>query len=140
MMFPVFEKPDWFSHGNCWGGNLPLDQLAANNKQFFPERGDSTAAAHALCVNCPVQKECHEYGMKENYGRWGDVCQDERRLERRNETRSALKERRAKKCTGTAACGRRGCKNVTCVARARAMADEKNAKQREVRARERATL
>lgn len=52
---------------------------------FFPERGETTAAAKAVCATCPVKAECLDYAVRnhENYGIWGGTSERERRQLRR---------------------------------------------------------
>lgn len=38
---------------------------------FYPERGGSTSEAKAVCARCPVQEQCNEAGMYEDFGIWG---------------------------------------------------------------------
>lgn len=48
---------------------------------FFPERGESTAPAKAVCVGCPVRTECLNYAVTRNerFGVWGGLSERERR-------------------------------------------------------------
>jgi hypothetical protein len=52
---------------------------------FFPERGESTSEAKAVCRRCPVAAECLAYGManRERFGIWGGKSERERRALRR---------------------------------------------------------
>jgi hypothetical protein len=47
---------------------------------FFPEQGNSNREAKAICNSCPVQRDCLEAGMNEDFGVWGGMAQDERRF------------------------------------------------------------
>lgn len=62
----------WVRDARCAG---------APREIFFPERGESTRAALALCRECPVRKECLEYALAapERFGIWGGVSERERR-------------------------------------------------------------
>lgn len=48
---------------------------------FFPERGQSTAPAMAVCVGCPVRIECRDEALNdpELVGVWGGTSGRERR-------------------------------------------------------------
>jgi WhiB family redox-sensing transcriptional regulator len=48
---------------------------------FHPGRGESTAAAEAVCAGCPVRVDCLEYALAagEKFGIWGGVSQKARR-------------------------------------------------------------
>ena len=60
----------WREQGACRGLDPAL---------FFPERGDSTAAAKATCASCPVRAQCLDYGLYERFGIWGGKGERERR-------------------------------------------------------------
>lgn len=71
-----FRRPDWQADAAC------REHPEVN---FFPERGESTAPAKAICSTCLVADECHQYaidnGIKD--GIWGGGSGRERRTERR---------------------------------------------------------
>jgi len=48
---------------------------------FFPERGDSTEPAKAVCARCLVRAECLAYALAEHiqHGIWGGTSERERR-------------------------------------------------------------
>ncbi len=48
---------------------------------FFPERGQSTAPAKAVCRRCPVREECLTLALArdERFGVWGGLSEPERR-------------------------------------------------------------
>lgn len=54
---------------------------------FFPERGQSTAAAKAVCASCPVVVECLQEALDtpshKDGGIWGGTSERERRYIRR---------------------------------------------------------
>lgn len=79
---PVAEDEDWATQGVCVGvaGNL-----------FFPERGESTREAKALCVGCPVRLHCLRAALNngERFGIWGGLSERERRSVRRTHTVAA---------------------------------------------------
>lgn len=50
---------------------------------FFPERGDSTAPARAICLGCPVFDACFEEGLYQKFGVWAGTSERERRRMRK---------------------------------------------------------
>jgi len=48
---------------------------------FFPELGESTAAARRICWTCPVRRECLSYAIENNeqHGVWGGYASRARR-------------------------------------------------------------
>ena len=52
---------------------------------FFPERGDSTEEAKAVCAGCFLTEQCLEYALEngEKFGIWGGMSERERRRIRR---------------------------------------------------------
>ena len=46
---------------------------------FFPEIGETAAAAKRVCDGCPVRVECREAGMSEVCGVWGGMTVRERK-------------------------------------------------------------
>jgi len=51
---------------------------------FFPERGDDSDTARALCADCPSRHPCAEWGIAhEHFGIWGGLSERERRKIRR---------------------------------------------------------
>ncbi len=73
----VDDDHDWRSDANCRGVDPAL---------FHPERGESTAAAKAVCKGCVVTHECLEYALNagEKFGIWGGLSERERRRLRRD--------------------------------------------------------
>jgi WhiB family redox-sensing transcriptional regulator len=68
----------WQDEANCRGMDADL---------FFPERGESTADAKAVCAVCPVKTECLDDALTsptEKFGIWGGPSERERRRLRRN--------------------------------------------------------
>jgi WhiB family redox-sensing transcriptional regulator len=74
--------PDWRHDGACRGMNPDL---------FFPERGDPTMPAKAVCSQCPVRAEClrDALGQRERFGVWGGLSERERRVLRGRMVRGA---------------------------------------------------
>lgn len=72
------ETPGWMSDAACRGLDAGL---------FFPNRGESTAPAVAVCRRCPVQAECLAYVVTSRsprilHGVWGGTTERERRFRR----------------------------------------------------------
>jgi WhiB family redox-sensing transcriptional regulator len=67
---------EWTKLANCAGADPDL---------FFPERGESTLEAKAICRRCEVRPECLEYALAagEKYGVWAGLSERERRRMRR---------------------------------------------------------
>jgi WhiB family redox-sensing transcriptional regulator len=65
-------QPLWQDDANCAGlaGDL-----------FFPERGESTREAKAICDDCTVSAECLEYALANSikHGIWGGLSERQRR-------------------------------------------------------------
>ena len=78
----------WQDRGACRGVDPGL---------FFPARGESLAAARAVCAGCPVRRECLEHALAqpEKFGVWGGTSERERRVLRRDRRRQARTARRA---------------------------------------------
>ena len=70
------ERPEWQHYGACRGIDPDL---------FFPERGESTREAKAVCKTCPVEAACLEFALRngEKFGIWGGMSERERRRIRR---------------------------------------------------------
>lgn len=73
------ESPDWYEFANCRG--VP-------QHTFYPEHGQSTAAAKAVCAECPVSVECLAWALDhgEMHGVWGGASERERKSMRKNWT------------------------------------------------------
>lgn len=72
----LMVKPTWMELGECRGVDVEM---------MFPDRGESTKAAKAMCRRCEVQAECLAYAMNngEKFGIWGGLSEHERRRLRR---------------------------------------------------------
>jgi len=46
---------------------------------WFPEKGQSSTEAIAICEGCPVRSECLEAGKDEAFGVWGGTTPADRR-------------------------------------------------------------
>ena len=74
---------------------------------FYPEVGESTAAAKAVCARCAVRPECAQYALDhgERFGIWGGMSVRERRsvrtepdpIKTRDERVAALRAREAER-------------------------------------------
>lgn len=70
----AYERPTWHAAAACHG----LTSL------FFPERGESLAAARAVCKTCTVTAQCKEAGRHEHFGVWAGQAERGRRRDRRD--------------------------------------------------------
>ena len=75
---PVMERWEWQYEGAC---------RATGSEQFFHPEGERGASrrrrdanAKAICGECPVIQQCREHALKvrEPYGVWGGLTEDER--------------------------------------------------------------
>ena len=76
------DTPAWFADAACARSDLPLSA-------FFPERGQSSAPAKAVCATCRVREECLELGLTQHHGIWGGKSERERRAIRSMRIRNA---------------------------------------------------
>jgi WhiB family transcriptional regulator, redox-sensing transcriptional regulator len=67
---------NWYTLAACT--RIPTDL-------FFPQPGEDSAPAKALCARCRVRRPCFNYAMAhpELYGVWGGTSSEERALLRR---------------------------------------------------------
>lgn len=75
-------RPDWMREAAC---------IDADPEAFFPEKGDTSAQAKAICARCDVSPECLTYALEHNitYGTWGGTSERERRsMQRRRQSRA----------------------------------------------------
>jgi WhiB family redox-sensing transcriptional regulator len=75
LLFELRPQP-WMTEGNCAGVDPEL---------FFPQRGESSEDAKAVCRGCLVRAECLDYALSinERNGIWGGTSERERRAIRR---------------------------------------------------------
>jgi WhiB family transcriptional regulator, redox-sensing transcriptional regulator len=75
---PVADLWEWQLEGSC---------RAADPRLFFhpegergPARRERDAAAKEICATCPVLRQCraHALAVREPYGIWGGLTEDER--------------------------------------------------------------
>lgn len=76
-----YDSPGWQDSAAC---------READTELFFPIGSTGIAVAEiqeakAICARCPVQRACLEYalGTGQQYGIWGGLDEEERRLLRR---------------------------------------------------------
>lgn len=80
---PVVEDWEWQYKGAC--------RNHATEKFFHPEgergrsRKERVRVAKMICATCPVLEQCraHALAMREPYGVWGGMSEEERRVETR---------------------------------------------------------
>lgn len=64
------------------------DALCAQTdpEAFFPDLGDSTRSAKAVCMACPVRRQCLAFALEndERFGVWGGLSVNERRALRKS--------------------------------------------------------
>lgn len=86
MMFTIPLYPAWYKEALCRGVNADL---------FYPERGEPTGPAKAVCAQCPVKDECLETALRdgERFGVWGGKSERERRRIRRERRLKRLEEK-----------------------------------------------
>ena len=77
----LLDKKAWFGQALCTG---------TDPETFFPDRGKSTQEATAVCLSCPVRRECLEFAVANNetHGIWGGLSVRERRPLRRRVARA----------------------------------------------------
>jgi WhiB family redox-sensing transcriptional regulator len=70
------EVRAWVQRANCIGIDADL---------FFPDRGEPTRHAKAVCAGCEVREECLDYALStgQKFGVWGGTSERERRALRR---------------------------------------------------------
>jgi WhiB family redox-sensing transcriptional regulator len=75
---PVADVWDWQLHAACRG--LPSEVFFHPDNERGPARAARDEAAKAVCAGCPVQIQCraHALDVREPYGVWGGMSEDER--------------------------------------------------------------
>lgn len=79
----LLQRPAWQADAACRGMGPDI---------FFPARGESTAAAKAVCSGCPVREECEGFAMdggRDLMGVWAGTSDRERRRRRSAALRQA---------------------------------------------------
>jgi len=69
----LFTRPAWQADALC---------REHPDVTFFPERGQASAPAKAICAPCLVRADCLQYGMTQPCGIWGGTSDRERRARR----------------------------------------------------------
>lgn len=110
-LLELMEGPEWHQQAKCRGMGAAL---------FFPERGELTAHAKAVCRRCPVKEECAAAGLYEHFGVWGETTERERRRIRRRGRYAEL--RRLGWCSPCASGTHPDCRGCPCIACRRAKA------------------
>lgn len=66
------RRPAWHQDAACLG----LDPAI-----FFPEKGDDTTAAKAICAGCGVRRECLDWALTngEKFGVFGGLSENQRK-------------------------------------------------------------
>ena len=75
-------KPDsWRSRANC------IDRT----ELFFPEHGEHTGPARAVCDDCEVRTQCLEYALESypEFGIWGGMSTTQLTRERRRRRKAS---------------------------------------------------
>lgn len=72
LLAELINRPTWHRRAACKGASVDL---------FFPERGQSTERAKALCTRCEVQSECLDAALEDptSAGIWAGTSERGRR-------------------------------------------------------------
>jgi WhiB family redox-sensing transcriptional regulator len=75
---PVADVWDWQLHAACRG--LSSDVFFQPDNERGPARAARDEAAKVVCSTCPVRDQCraHALVVREPYGVWGGMSEDER--------------------------------------------------------------
>jgi WhiB family transcriptional regulator, redox-sensing transcriptional regulator len=75
---PVADVWDWQLHAACRG--LPSDVFFHPDNERGPARAARDEAAKVVCAGCSVRVQCraHALEIREPYGVWGGLSEDER--------------------------------------------------------------
>jgi WhiB family redox-sensing transcriptional regulator len=75
---PVAEMWDWQLQAACRG--LPSEIFFHPDNERGQARAARDNAAKAVCAGCPVRAQCgaHAVDVREPYGVWGGLSEDER--------------------------------------------------------------
>lgn len=70
---PFWDEPPWFQQAVC-------AESEVDPEVFFPHKGQTAAAARAICKHCPVTQACLDYAVTNRifYGVWGGMTERER--------------------------------------------------------------
>lgn len=75
----LFQDVEWQEQALCHG-RLSLFFVERNSDNRKLDLLPAERKAKALCVRCPVRRECLEYGIDEDYGIWGGTLPSERKI------------------------------------------------------------
>jgi WhiB family redox-sensing transcriptional regulator len=83
---PLVFAPDTTQPDHGWRAYALCAQT--DPALFYPEEGQSTAPARAVCMGCEVRRECLAYALeREPLGVWGGLSQGQRKaMKRRRRT------------------------------------------------------
>jgi WhiB family redox-sensing transcriptional regulator len=75
---PNSDRWDWQLEGACRA--LPPEMFFHPEGERGPRRRNRETAAKAVCATCPVIAQCraHALAIREPYGIWGGLGEDER--------------------------------------------------------------
>lgn len=75
---PVADRWEWQFDGSCRQGNP--EAFFHPEGERGPARRNRASRAKAICLGCPVIAECrnHALTVREPYGVWGGLTEDER--------------------------------------------------------------
>jgi WhiB family redox-sensing transcriptional regulator len=75
---PVSDNWDWQMQGACRGDDPSV--FFHPEGERGPSRSSRDQAAKAVCARCPVIQQCaaHALAVREPYGVWGGLTEDER--------------------------------------------------------------
>jgi WhiB family redox-sensing transcriptional regulator len=84
---PNADLWDWQMHGACRGEDPAI--FFHPEGERGPARESRERAAKAICGGCPVRQECasHALAVREPYGVWGGLSEDDREAIYRRGTR-----------------------------------------------------
>lgn len=76
----MLDGQDWWSSATCRGDNAAYF-FAPNHFERKPEKDAREARARALCLVCPVQRNCltHALAAGEAHGIWGGLNELQRK-------------------------------------------------------------
>ena len=75
---PVADRWDWQLQGLC--RELPTEMFFHPEGERGPRRRNREMAAKSVCNTCPVLAQCraHALAVREPYGIWGGLSEEER--------------------------------------------------------------
>lgn len=75
---PVLQLWDWQLRAACRGTDPEV--FFHPDGERGPARSARERAAKAICVTCPVRRQCaaHALAVREPYGVWGGLSEDDR--------------------------------------------------------------